>query len=89
MSAANSSPPANERVRGGTAPEVHNGDRLIWDTVDGARIYIIVKRVNLDGGFAYLRCHWGGKAWTRRQELPLFPSMQPKHWTTADLLDTL
>lgn len=87
MAAANSSA-ANERVRGGTAPEVHNGDRLIWDTVDGARIYIIVKRVNRDGGVAYLRCHWGGKAWTRRHLLPLFPSMTHAHWTTADLLET-
>ncbi len=88
MAVANS-PHANERVRDGSpSADVHAGDRLIWTQPDGAQIFIIVKRVNQDGVWADLRCHYGAHTWTRRHELPLFASMHRGHWTTADLLGT-
>ena len=88
MAVANS-PHANERVRDGSpSADVRTGDRLVWTQPDGARVFIIVKRINQDGAVAYLRCHYGAHTWTRRHELPLYPSMVPSNWTAADLLET-
>jgi hypothetical protein len=63
------------------------GDRYEWITPDGARVLIEVRRVNRNQGIAHLRCHYAGRTWTRRQDLPLYPSMKPYAWTAADLLE--
>lgn len=59
----------------------------VWITPDGARVLVRVTAVR--NGVAYLRCHHGGRSWTRRHELPLFPSMRPASWTLAELLETV
>lgn len=83
MAAPNSSA-ANGQVRGGlTSDDIRSGEKLIWTQTDGARVFVIVTR--LTPRVAYLRCHYGDRAWTRRHELPLFPSMRRGHWTTADV----
>lgn len=83
MAAANS-PDANGRVRGGLSrAELRVGDRLVWDRFDGARIFVIVARLRAND--AFLRCHERDRVWTRREDLPLFPSIVRKHWTTEDL----
>jgi hypothetical protein len=91
MSAAGSDTAATVRARGSVIPtdELRPMDRLVWTQVDGAVVYVTITRINFTQGIAYLRCHYGSKAWTRRHDLPLFPSMQRKQWTTADLLDQM
>jgi hypothetical protein len=64
-------------------------DRFVWTQPDGATVFVKVIRVNGSEGIAYLRCHYGGRMWTRRHSLPLFPSMTRKEWTADDLLETL
>lgn len=68
---------------------VRAGDTLVWTQPDGARVYVRVTRVSIAQGCVWLRCHHGGRSWTRRQVLPLFPSMRPAPWSTADLLETI
>ncbi len=71
------------------AADLRPGDRLVWTQTDGARVLVRVTRINRDAGIAYLRCHWAGRSWTRRQDLPLFPSMKRADWTTDELLETV
>ncbi len=88
MTTAADSPHANGAARGGgSSPGLRVGDRLVWTMPDSARIYVRV--VQFRGEYVYLRCHHGGKAWTRKHRLPLFPSMKLVAWTTADLLETI
>jgi hypothetical protein len=86
---ATASTPENGRARGGVA--LRRGDRLVWTQPDSARIYVIVSRLSPHGAprVAYLRCHYAGKVWTRRHVLPLFLSMQHRHWTDDDLRSSL
>lgn len=79
----NSGPPARPAV----LPVA--GDRIVWTTTDGARIYIIVRRVFPSRGYVALRCHYNGRVWIRKHRLPLFPSMRYQQWTTTDLQETL
>lgn len=65
------------------------GDRYVWINPDGARVYLIVSRVSRIDGAVLFRCHYGDKVWTRKQKLPLFPSMHRQQWTTTDLKETL
>lgn len=71
-----------------TAPpaRLRAGDRFVWTQPDGAVILVRVTRVS--GDTAWLRCHHGGRSWTRRHTGPLFPSMRAAVWTTAELLET-
>lgn len=71
-----------------TVTDPRPGDRLVWTTTDGATVFVVVKRVTRHG-VIFLRCHHGGRVWTRRHDGPLFPSMRRRQWTTADLLDQL
>ena len=66
-------------------PRTH--DRYRWTMPDGAVVLVRVTRVG--DGVVWLRCHHSGRAWTRRHTLPLFASMVPGEWTTAELLETI
>ncbi|GEL19319.1 hypothetical protein [Pseudonocardia asaccharolytica] len=68
-----------------TAP--YPGQRLVWTQPDGAQVFVRVTRVH--DGVVWLRCQHGGRQWTRRHRLPLFPSMRPHPWTAADVLETI
>jgi hypothetical protein len=63
------------------------GETYVWTMTDGALVYLRVTRVY--DGVAWLRCHHAGRSWTRRHQLPLFPSMEKREWTTAELLETI
>lgn len=65
------------------------GDRYEWVQPDGGRVLFEVRRINRDTRTAYLRCHHAGRTWTRRHQGPFFPSMKPRQWTTADLLELI
>lgn len=64
------------------------GDRYVWTTTDGATVLVEVARV-YRAGWISLRCHHAGRVWTRKHQGPLFESMRPHAWTTADLIDQL
>lgn len=77
-------------------PDLHAGedtlhvhDRFVWTQPDGAAVFMRVTRINRSDGVAWLRCSRGGRSWTRRHQLPLFPSMARREWTVAELLETI
>lgn len=66
----------------------HKGARYRWDQPSGNRCYVRVLRV-VDGE-AHLRCHHpNGRISTIRCRLPLWPSLTPYEWSTADLLELI